>query len=208
MTRASERLGRLGIAYERFAALPAPTWLRPREPNRHAGAFGCAASHRAILQRTLDLGRERVLIFEDDVVLRDDAGAWLERIVPQLRLVDWDVFYLGLHLAVSGPRRGDNLLAVARGYHTHAYAVAGKAIGRLIAHIDRILAAAAGTFDGMEDPSLLKVCAEPILAVQEPNLSRTCGRQMDRLEQYFTVFDGEDFRRHCREMAGWKHDST
>jgi GR25 family glycosyltransferase involved in LPS biosynthesis len=111
MARTAERLGRLGIAYERFAALPAPPGLRPREPNRHAGAYGCAASHRAILQRTLDLGRERVLIFEDDVVLTDDAAAWLERIVPQLRLVDWDVFYLGLHLEVPGPRRGYNLLS-------------------------------------------------------------------------------------------------
>jgi hypothetical protein len=193
MSRTSARLERLGIAYERFAALPAPPGLRPREPNRHAGAYGCAAFHRAILQRALELDRDRVMIFEDDVVLRDDAGEWLERIVPQLRLVDWDVFYLGLHLELPGPRRGDNLLAVARGYHTHAYAVAGKAIGRLIAHIDRILEAAAGTFDGMEDPSLLKVCAEPILAVQEPNFSRTVGRHMDRAHQHPTrmAFAGE-----------------
>jgi len=204
MARTAARLGRLGIEYERFAALAAPAGLRPREPNRDAGAYGCAMSHRAILRRALELGRERALIFEDDVVLRDDVEECLRKIVPQLQNLDWDVFYLGLHLEVPGPRRGDNLLEVRRGYHTHAYAVARKAMPRLIAHIDRILAALAGTFDGMEDPSLLKVCAAPILAIQEPNFSRTVGREVDRLDQYFAAFDGEDFRRHCNEMAGWK----
>jgi tetratricopeptide (TPR) repeat protein len=143
------------------------------------------------------------LIFEDDVVLRDDAGEWMRRIVPQLDATPWDVFYLGLRLEEAGDRYGENLLQVRRGFHTHAYAVARRAIPRLIATIDRILATLSSVFDGYEDPELFKVCALPILAIQEPNHSHTHGVWVDRTADYFAHFDRDDFRRNCREMQSW-----
>jgi GR25 family glycosyltransferase involved in LPS biosynthesis len=200
MERAAGRLKRLGVEFERFAALPAPADLVSRDPRVRPGHYACAMTHRAALRRAMASGAERVLIFEDDVLLRDDASRWLRRIVPQLREVEWDVFYLGLHLEQAGRRLGDNLLEVRRGYHTHAYAIARKAMPRLITYIDAVLERLAGTFDGYEDATLLKVCASPILAVQEPSFSHTFGRPMDRLALYFRRFDGDDFRRHCREM--------
>jgi Flp pilus assembly protein TadD/GR25 family glycosyltransferase involved in LPS biosynthesis len=200
MKRVSARLQRLGVPYHRFSAMTPPTGLKSKDPRFTAGHYACALSHRAMLQQAWNRGLERVLILEDDVVLRDDASEWMRNIVHQLQKIPWDIFYLGLHLEAGGNKVGANLLEVKRGYHTHAYAVARKAMPRLIAHIDRVLEHLEGTFDGYEDSTLLKVCATPILAVQEPNHSHTYGQPINRLDQYFTMFDGDDFRQHCAEL--------
>jgi GR25 family glycosyltransferase involved in LPS biosynthesis len=203
MNRVSARLKKLGIVFERFAALVPSADLKPKDPYNKAGAYACAQSHRAIYQLAWERGEKRILVFEDDVVLRDDASEWMQKIVPQLAPLPWDLFYPGLHLVKAGRRCGENLLEVKQGYHTHAYAVSRKAIPWLIAHADRIVAAQAGTFDGFEDPKLLKVCANPILAIQEPNYSHTRGEHMNRTDQYFALFDADDFRHNCQEMKSW-----
>ena len=38
---------------------------------------------------------------------------------------------------------------------------------------------------------------------QEPTYSYTYDRVVDRLAQYFTFFDGDDFESHCAEMRTW-----
>ncbi|MDB5293136.1 MAG: Flp pilus assembly protein TadD [Phycisphaerales bacterium] len=205
LTRVSARLSRLGIAFERFAALPPPsTSARYWDPELRSAIGGCAASHRALLRLILERGQERALIFEDDVVLRDDAAQWMARIVPQLSVAGWDVFYLGLHLIEDGGPVAANLGRVQKGFHAHAYGVTRKAIPRIIDYIDRSTEAGAGTFDAFGHPELFKVYATPILAVQEPNFSHSYGKVMDRLPQYFQVFDGEDFLKNCAEARGWE----
>ena len=47
-----------------------------------------------------------------------------------------------------------------------------------------------------EDPTLLKVCADPILAIQEPNHCHT-----DRVGEHLVALDAEDFLPHCRELG-------
>ena len=71
---------------------------------------------------------------------------------------------------------------------------------RLIAYIDHVLKDLDGAFDAYQDPSLLKVCATPILAIQEPNHSHTHDTFINRAHQYFAAFDGEEFREHCSEL--------
>lgn len=203
MARACSRLSRLSIPFERFAALTPPDGMISRDRRFTVGHYACALSHRAILQRIWESRDERVLIFEDDVVLRDDTNDWMRRIVPQLTAIPWDVFYLGLHLMDAGECKGENLLRVERGFHAHAYAVSRPSIPRLIAAIDQTVAVMAGTFDGYEDPRLFKVCTDPILAVQEPNFSHTYGRPIDRLDEYFTKFDREEFLANCGEAKAW-----
>ena len=95
-----------------------------------------------------------------------------------------------------------NLIRVLEGYHTHAYAVSRKAIPRLIELIERATRIGCA-FDGFEAPTLLKLCALPILAVQEPNYSYTLGCFVDRLAEYFGPFDRADFTEHCAEMRRW-----
>lgn len=69
------------------------------------------------------------------------------------------------------------------------------------AMIDNVLTHMIGTFDGFDDPSLLKVCADPILAVQEPNHSHTHGRWIDRIGEHLAAFDADDFLSRCRELG-------
>jgi len=199
MGRAAARLARLGITYERFAAIVPAPGLKSKDPRFTAAYYACGLSHRTVLQLAYDRGEERILIFEDDVVLRDDAAQWMQRIVPQLREVSWDVFYLGLRLEKGSERCGPNLLRVERGFHAHAYAIARRAIPKLVAIIDGVLTRMTGTFDGFEDPSLLKVCADPILAIQEPNHSHTHGRWIDRVGEHLAAFDADEFLSHRRE---------
>ena len=121
--------------------------------------------------------------------------------MPQLASVPWDVSYLGLRVDRAGERFGPNLRRVERGFHAHAYAVARRAIPKLVAIIDGVLTRMTGTFDGFDDPSPLKVCADPTLAIQEPNHSHTHGRWIDRVGEHLAAFDADDFLSHCRELV-------
>ncbi len=207
MQRASTRLERLGASFERFPALLPPADGVPSpSPAFKPGYWACAASHKALLELILERGHETALILEDDAVFRDDTAEWIEKMRPQLESTDWDLFYLGLHLVESAGWVADNLGRVKRGYHSHAYAVRRTAIPRLIACIDRVLANPVTTFDGYEDATIAKLYAIPILAVQEPNHSHTYEKGVNRLPQYFTLFDAGDFERHCLEMQGWAKD--
>lgn len=57
------------------------------------GGIGNAMSHRALWRRAAE-GGEALAIFEDDVVLRQDAGAQIGRILRSLP-ADWDIVMLG-----------------------------------------------------------------------------------------------------------------
>ena len=201
MRRVAVRLEKLGVPYERYAALTPPEGLKPKSPEFTASHYACALSHQAILKQAWQGGLNRILIFEDDVVLRDDTPQWMRQIVPQLRRLVWDVFYLGLHLETAGEKLAPNLLEVKCGFHTHAYAVSRQAMPRLIRYIDHVLQQLDGAFDAYQDPSLIKLCATPILAIQEPNHSHTHDAFINRAHQYFAAFDGEEFKAHCNELS-------
>ena len=196
MERVAGRLRRAGVAFER---VPGVVVEGPG-----AGMRGCGLAHRRAWVRALETDCERFLVFEDDVVLRDDVARWLPPIADQLRQVEWDLFYLGLHLTIDGGPVTLNLGRVAHGYHAHAYVVQRHAVPRLLNWIDRYESAGFVEFDGFCDQSLRKLYANPLLAVQEPGYSHTQGVDMDRLQQYFErfgPFDRDDFRDHCREMS-------
>lgn len=128
----------------------------------------------------------------------------MEQIARELDDEPWDLFYMGLHLIQSGGRVTRHLGRFVRGFHSHAYAVSVGAVGRLLTCIERMLANPAYTFDSYPDSSLVKLYGIPILAIQEPNWSYTFGRYVDRLSQYFTIFDGEEFEDNCEETRNWQ----
>jgi tetratricopeptide (TPR) repeat protein len=199
----SARLSRLATDFERFEAiLPIAGEGRADKPALKPGHYAAARSHRAVLQRALEQGHERVLILEDDVVFRDDVADRLTDLLPQLQELPWDIFYLGLHLAEDGEPISANLGRVKRGFHAHAYAVTGRAIPRLLAIIDAAIEEGFN-FDCYHDPQLLKVYAKPILAIQEPGYSDIQGRRHNRLDQYFPPFDRKEFFDHCAEAQSW-----
>lgn len=203
LARIARRLNCLGVEFERCpAVLPEVRDTATADANLRAGHFGCARSHQAVLRRILERGQQTAVIFEDDAVFRDDLNAWMDRILPQLRSVAWDIFYLGLHLVESGGLVSENLGRVKQGHHTHAYAVSRPAAERLIDLIETAIGWGRA-FDGFEDDSLVKLYATPILAIQEPNDSYTLGYAVNRVPQYFGPFDRREFQAHCREMHEW-----
>jgi Glycosyltransferase family 25 (LPS biosynthesis protein) len=78
---------RVGVArrIRRFPAIATPS-------NQH---IGCALSHRAIIQEARQQGLDNVLVFEDDVILTEDALSHLDTALRELDGRDWDLLYLG-----------------------------------------------------------------------------------------------------------------
>lgn len=205
--RISSRLGVLGVPFERVPALhPPDSEIRFEDPRLRAGAYACAASHLAVLRLILERQHECALILEDDAVFRDDAAELMGTIAPELASQRWDIFYMGLHLISSSGRVTRHLGKVETGFHAHAYAVSRHAVPTLIAMIEKMLTNPVTTFDGYDNETLIKLYSIPILAVQEPNYSYTYDKYIDRLPQYFAVFDGDEFESHCAEMQKWNSD--
>jgi len=205
LQKVSRRIERLGITFERVSAL-VPQGDEPYDPTKpdlRPGHFAAARSHRRIFEQAVKAKHQRVLVLEDDVVFRDDVAQWLQRLIPQLESVPWEMFYFGLHLADDGGPLTENLGRVITGFHTHAYAVTGAAMPKLIANIDEAIRQGFN-YDCFEGQELLKVYTRPILAIQEPNHSEILGRHANRLGQYFSKFDAKDFMEHCEEARSWK----
>lgn len=203
MEKISSRLDRLGVPFDRFPAVGASRDTRFSERHVLPEAYACAETHAALLRLILKRGHESVLILEDDAVFRDDTADLMEEMASDLISQAWDIFYMGINLIHSGARITEHLGRVRYGFHAHAYAVNKHAIPRLLTCIEQMLANPVQPFDGFQDDTLMKLYAIPILAIQEPNYSRTLGRYFDRLPQYFSVFDGDEFECHCAEMKTW-----
>ena len=203
LLRMSRRFAALGLAVERYPGIHSCQRLTPAVDHALKPAhFSCARSHQDLLKLCWERGYNNVVIFEDDAVLRDDVSIWMRRIVPQLAEVSWDILYLGSHVIRSARTGSANLIQVLEGYHTHAYAVSRRAVPSLVRHIEHAIEVGRA-FDGFEDPQLLKLCALPILAIQEPSHSYSLGSFIDRTGQYFGLFDRKDFEAHCPEMRQW-----
>jgi len=203
LEKISSRLDRLGVPFDRFPAVGVSG--NTQFSGRHVlpEAYACAETHAALLRLILQREHESVLILEDDAVFRDDTADLMEKIASDLTYQPWDIFYMGINLIHSGARITEHLGRVRYGFHAHAYAVNKHAVPRLLTCIEQMLANPVQPFHGFQDDTLVKLYAIPILAIQEPNYSRTVGRYFDRLPQYFSVFDGDEFEDHCAEMKTW-----
>ena len=207
MRKISARLQRLGVEYERFAAIsPNSISYLPQIGRLTSAEYACAMSHAAVLRSIEEHGYETALIIEDDAVFRDDTPKIMANIRDETARQCWDMFYMGLHLRKSLGRLSCHLGQVGTGYHAHAYAVSRRAVPRLIRSICSILENPVCTFDEFSDPTLNKIYTVPILAVQEPNQSYTYNVYTDRLPQYFAMFDGEEFEANCLEIRGMESD--
>lgn len=200
LRKASSRLQAAGIPFERFAALTVPeheaaAW----DKIGFRGHAGIAMSHRAVLLKAYELGHQRVLIFEDDVILRNDIKKHMPAMIEQLAGIDWDIFYLGL----KGERQkiSRSLERVRSGWHAHAYGVSRNAMPKLISYIDTFLKRCETIhFDGFEDPALKKYCANPTLAIQDSRYSATHRRFIYRYPDQIKGFDRVSFFWHCDDV--------
>lgn len=196
----SDRLGRLGISFDRLPGVVA----RHRHGTERLAQRGCMLAHWAAI-RWVGLQREPVLVLEDDAVLRDDIVDWLPIILSQLGLIGWDLCYLDAWLSHSLVRSvGQNLEWFSFGILQHARIVnplsAGK-LCRLFARYEAQHMKAVSHSDvwlAMQE-EVIKVRTIPTLAIQEPGWSDIEGRVIDRYASYPAQV--AEFAKHCRELS-------
>jgi GR25 family glycosyltransferase involved in LPS biosynthesis len=117
-----EELGRLGLPYERFPAIPHPT----------SGIVGCGYSHLAILKMAKERGYRNVLIFEDDFTLLvppEECLAQLGRLFASKE--EFDVCFLAYNIQRAEPHN-DFLQRVVESQTASAYIVNARYYNKLI----------------------------------------------------------------------------
>ena len=199
MATMRKRLARLGIDFERWPAKLADATITSNNPEIQPGHFASLLSHRAIFVNAQERKFKRILVLEDDVLLRDDTIPMLTKMFNQIEGIPWDVFFLGLHLFKEEAKVSENVGKVIESFHVHAYMVNESAYERIIRWADHVYETRDICWDGLH-PTLIRFFADPILAVQEPNVSYTTGAYMDRLPQYFERFSGKEFALNCADM--------
>jgi GR25 family glycosyltransferase involved in LPS biosynthesis len=106
----------------RFPAIDGTMLESPRGWTEEPGAYGCLRSHLAVVENARIAGTDRILIFEDDVVLAPDFAELFPRYANQLP-DDWDmVMFGGIHCDPPVPR-SDNVCRVSHSLSTFAYAL-------------------------------------------------------------------------------------
>lgn len=116
------------------AAVKRPAWW----PNG-SGAWGCYRSHVAVLREAQAEGAQAVLVLEDDVVWSAAAAAEVRRMMAEMP-DDWAQIYLGGQHRWE-PQRLRGVKSVLRGrsvHRTHAYALRGGAIEKVLEHLERV----------------------------------------------------------------------
>jgi len=140
-------------------------------PGAIRGYVHCAMAHASVLRTAKYEGTEPVLVFEDDAILRDDTAEFMwSSIVPQLRLVEWDILFLGPDVCGESDPLSANLLRVRRGCQMHAYAVSTRGLDRVLRILDQAIVAQRAPCDVMvgNDSALIKVRTSPTLAMGDP----------------------------------------
>jgi glycosyl transferase family 25 len=139
-----EQLRRLGLAYERFAALRGDAlplalldYFPPRTPLT-AGEIGCYASHLAIMRRVLAEGHGCALVLEDDVGLPADFARVLAVLVEALP-AEWDIVRLSYPtkrvVRAIAPLGGADLVRYTHvPVSTGAYLISASGARRFIDH--------------------------------------------------------------------------
>lgn len=87
-------------------------------------------SMKAILTRFYESGKERLLVFEDDVTVKDKDH--LEQALNELP-EDWDIVYLGANILDEEPERfSDHLFRIKSAWTTHAIGYSRKGVEAIL----------------------------------------------------------------------------
>jgi hypothetical protein len=117
-----------------------------------AAACGCFHSHLECLRQAHRDNKASVLILEDDIALSSSLARLTPSIISRLESVRWDFLYLGHEATGSIPpthrkMKEDELRFEAWTQEirtTHFYAVRGRILPALIAHLDLVAAGREG----------------------------------------------------------------
>lgn len=133
--QAEELFSKYNIKAERFPAIQLSPeqnqslredgcYFRGDERPEHARfTKSCTLSHLSVILRAKLMGYSNVLVFEDDVIFREDIIAELSKTLEDLKKQDrWDMFYIGCN-PLRYKRITDNLGQSLGALAAHAYAV-------------------------------------------------------------------------------------
>jgi hypothetical protein len=167
------------------------------------GVHGCFRSHLEVLQRCRDTGARNVLILEDDATLKDRFREDEEALIEQLQAAAWGLAYLGHALEESAagglrplPAERTVLMRPYTGpiLMTHAYAVNGPILDRLIPFLETMLERPPGHPEGGPmspdgalssfrelNPDVLTLVTSPSLSFQRSSRSDLTPKWFDQV---------------------------
>jgi len=130
-----QELERIGITnYKRFSAIkpnlndyPAEYYNRftlagADHEKYKIGSLGCKLSHIEIIKNARNNNLENILIFEDDVIFREDAQNIFDRAMNQMPN-DWQMIYFSGHHRKPFKLIADNVAKIYATYTTHGYVI-------------------------------------------------------------------------------------
>jgi hypothetical protein len=140
----AEQLQGIGLSFDSpgvrlFAA------FRPDDPDGfpNIGARGCFMSHLGVLQDARERKFERILIFEDDLNFSPDFSARIDRVIADLKQMDWSVFYGGYAMKADPTPAGNAVLAQAEPptsiQTAHFIGFRGPAIAEVAGFLEEVL---------------------------------------------------------------------
>ncbi len=168
----------------------------------NASIRGCFQSHLECLRRALAAGCRSVLVLEDDIALSVSLPRLTPSALMRLNALDWDFVYFGhygtgeIPLARRNTDESELRFEVYTGeiLTTHFYAVNGRILRKLIAHLDKIASGRAGDqatgpmpIDGAynifrrNNPDVRCVIVHPKLGWQSSSRSDITPHVLDRL---------------------------
>jgi GR25 family glycosyltransferase involved in LPS biosynthesis len=196
LARVSARLAAAGIAdVERI-----PGVLDEKDGHR-----GCALAHFNVFERIVRDRLPSALVFEDDVILRKDAGELLARVEKQLEWHNWHICWLGAGIASNNVPLyvEENLVCIDRAFLMHAYIVSAQGARWMRDKLDTLLSLPDDKFVPFDFYCarfpLFRLATNPVLAVQERGQSLTAGRSVNNTPHIFRFFSESEFSAHCPE---------
>jgi hypothetical protein len=99
--------------------LEIPPWFKQGGP-----AFGCRASHIAVLQNAIDNNIDKLLVLEDDMLLCNNFNYLFLNFMRQVP-EDWEICYLGGQHFKKPTPIGNKIVKCQDTQRTHAYCVQG-----------------------------------------------------------------------------------
>lgn len=144
---------------------------------KHAKAqLGCKLAHVGIVEKSRNLGFERVAIFEDDVAFEAGAFDALYRFEPP---EDWELMYLGANHREEPEDIGGGLVRLKKSFATHAYVIRDSVYDFILENalesgvsFDRFLAENV-------HPMGRSYCFRPSIAYQKPGYSDILKRDVN-----------------------------
>lgn len=104
------------------------------------GEIGCSLSHIKIYEEILNNDKEISLILEDDVFLVNGFNNKLNKILNNIKNVEWDIFYLGINCyeksCMEGEYIGNKINGIYYPKHiisgTHGYLIKKQSIKKIM----------------------------------------------------------------------------